>query len=154
MTIPEASQLVIEAGALGRGGEVFVLDMGDPVKIADLARDMIRLSGLEPDVDIAIKFTGLRPGEKLFEELLTSDEGIGATSYKKIYTARSEVVDKQELSQGLAVLQSAVAEGDVQAIRQGLKGLVASYTANEFVERDATRPRDEAILLPREAGAE
>lgn len=82
MTIPEAVQLVIQAGALAKGGDVFVLDMGEPVKIADLARDMIKLSGLEPDVDIKIEFTGLRPGEKLFEELLLNEEGISATKYK------------------------------------------------------------------------
>ncbi len=75
MTIPEAAQLVIQAGSMARGGEIFILDMGDPVKIVDLARDLIKLSGFEPDVDIPIKFTGIRPGEKLYEELLTAEEG-------------------------------------------------------------------------------
>ena len=84
MTIPEASQLVIQAGSMGQGGDVFVLDMGEPVKIFDLARNMIRLAGLVPDRDIKIEFIGLRPGEKLYEELLIDGEGILDTSYNKI----------------------------------------------------------------------
>jgi FlaA1/EpsC-like NDP-sugar epimerase len=89
MTIPEASQLVLQAGTLGRGGEIFVLDMGEPVRIADLARDMIRLSGLEPDVDVEIKYVGLRPGEKLYEELITVGEGIVPTPHEKIMVLRA-----------------------------------------------------------------
>jgi len=84
MTIPEAVQLVLQAGALGNGGELFVLDMGEPVKIADLARDLIRLSGLEEGVDVEIKYTGMRPGEKLYEELLFGDEDVGETSHSKV----------------------------------------------------------------------
>ncbi|MGE5572164.1 MAG: polysaccharide biosynthesis protein [Bacteroidota bacterium] len=90
MTIPEAVQLVIQAAAMGEGGEVFVLDMGDPVRIADLARDLVRLSGLDPDRDIEIRFTGVRPGEKLFEELLTAEEGTVATCHERIFIARSK----------------------------------------------------------------
>jgi FlaA1/EpsC-like NDP-sugar epimerase len=71
MTIPEACQLILQAGAMGKGGEIFILDMGTPLKIDDMARDLIRLSGFEPDVDIKIEYVGLRPGEKLFEELMT-----------------------------------------------------------------------------------
>ncbi len=89
MTIPEAVQLVIQAAAMGEGGEVFVLDMGEPVRIVDLARDLVRLSGLDPDRDIEIKFTGVRPGEKLFEELLTAEEGTVATCHERIFIARS-----------------------------------------------------------------
>ena len=74
MTIPEAVQLILQAGALGRRGEIFILDMGDPVRIVDLARDLIRLSGLRPDTDIKVEFTGIRPGEKINEELLYSEE--------------------------------------------------------------------------------
>ncbi len=95
MTIPEASQLVLQAGALTAGGEVFVLDMGEPVKIVDLARDLIYLSGLDPEKEIQIKFTGMRPGEKLFEEILTAEEGIAATKNEKIYIANMRAVDSQ-----------------------------------------------------------
>lgn len=84
MTIPEAVQLVLQAGALGKGGELFVLDMGEAVKIADLARDLIRLSGLEEGVDVEIKYTGMRPGEKLYEEVLFGDEDVGVTSHPKV----------------------------------------------------------------------
>jgi FlaA1/EpsC-like NDP-sugar epimerase len=97
MTIPEASQLVIQAGALGQGGEIFVLDMGQPVRIKDLAEDMIRLSGLLPGEDIAIEFTGLRPGEKLFEELLVDGEQHVATSHPKIMVAMSPVPNRNEM---------------------------------------------------------
>lgn len=93
MTIPEAVQLVIQAGSMARGGEVFVLDMGDPLKIVDLARDMIKLSGLEPEKDIAIRFTGIRPGEKLFEEILTAEEGSNATKHKRIFVVKPTLID-------------------------------------------------------------
>lgn len=97
MTIPEAVQLVIQAGAMVQGGEIFVLDMGKPVNIVDLARDIIRLSGLEPEKDISITFTGIRPGEKLFEELLTTEEGSCATRHKRIFMARLSAVDFKTL---------------------------------------------------------
>ena len=93
MTIPEAVQLVIQAGAMAEGGEIFVLDMGRPVKIVDMARDLIRLSGLEPEKDIEISFIGMRPGEKLFEELLTAEEGSCATRHKRIFKARPSLVE-------------------------------------------------------------
>lgn len=104
MTIPEASQLVLQAGAMGKGGEVFLLDMGEPVKIIDLARNMIRLSGLEPDKDIHIKITGLRPGEKKYEELLTSEEGTNRTNHTKIFEAPLDTVDRDWLIEKLAPL--------------------------------------------------
>jgi FlaA1/EpsC-like NDP-sugar epimerase len=87
MTIPEAVQLVLQAGELGRGGEVFVLDMGEPVKIVDIARDLITLSGLEIGKDIDIAFTGIRPGEKLFEEIFTPNEQYERTRHEKIFIA-------------------------------------------------------------------
>lgn len=88
MTIPEAVQLVIQAGSMAKGGEIFVLDMGEPVKIIDLARSLITLSGFEPNVDIKIEFIGLRPGEKLYEELLMAEEGITDTRHEKIFVAK------------------------------------------------------------------
>jgi FlaA1/EpsC-like NDP-sugar epimerase len=87
MTIPEACQLVIEAGVMGQGGEIFVFDMGKPVKIVDLARKVIKLAGKEPDRDIKIEYTGLRPGEKLYEELLSSAESTRPTYHEKILIA-------------------------------------------------------------------
>jgi len=97
MTIPESVQLIMQAGAMGQGGEIFILEMGEPVKIVDLARDMIRLSGLEPEQDIKIEFTGLRLGEKLYEELLTDGEEIKATLHEKIKVASREEVDGNTL---------------------------------------------------------
>lgn len=105
MTIPEASQLVLQAGAIAKGGEVFVLDMGKPVKIVDMACDLVELSGLVPHRDISIKFTGLRPGEKLFEELLTAEEGTTSTKHEKIYVANLKVADEEIMQQGLQSLQ-------------------------------------------------
>ena len=93
MTIPEASQLVLQAGSMGKGGEIFVLDMGEPVKIADLARDLIVLSGLVPGDDIEIQFTGLRPGEKLFEELSVTGEKADKTRHPKIFVGRFRPCD-------------------------------------------------------------
>ena len=93
MTINEAVQLVIQAGAITKGGEIFILDMGTPIKIYDLARDLITLSGYEPDKDIKITYTGLRPGEKLHEELMFQEEGISSTKYKKIFVAKSSESD-------------------------------------------------------------
>lgn len=127
MTIPEASQLVLQAGAMAQGGEVFVLDMGKPVKIVDLARDLITLSGLTPDVDVPIVFTGLRPGEKLFEELLSAEDGTDATNYEKIHVARIKSVTKAELNQHIAELLAISDEDEVVA---KLCEIVPTYTPN------------------------
>ncbi|MHB8077046.1 polysaccharide biosynthesis protein [Desulfosporosinus fructosivorans] len=97
MTIPEAAQLVVQAGAMAQGGEIFILDMGKPVKIVDLARDLIRLSGLEVDVDIKIEYTGIRPGEKLYEELLTAEEGTTSTRHQRIFVAKPNAIDVLEI---------------------------------------------------------
>lgn len=105
MTIPEASQLVIQAGAMAQGGEIFILDMGKPVKILNLARDLIKLSGLEPDKDIKIVFTGIRPGEKLTEELLTAEEGTTATKHKRIFVARPNHIDSDKINTVLEIIR-------------------------------------------------
>ena len=101
MTIPEAVQLVIQAGSMVIGGEVFVLDMGQPVKIYDLARNLIKLSGYKPDEDIEIVFTGLRPGEKLYEELLLEEEGLSTTRHNKIFVAKPIFTDLAMLKENL-----------------------------------------------------
>ena len=129
MTIPEASQLVIEAGGLGDGGEVFVLDMGEPVKIMDLAKKMISLSGLVLGQDIEIEVTGLRPGEKLFEELMTAEEGTEKTSHKKIAKAILQEEDPDTLYRQIETLRSLKEEN---AIIGQLKTMIPTYTPNHF----------------------
>lgn len=124
MLIPEACILVLQAGAMGEGGEVFVLDMGEPIKIYDLAKEMIRLSGYEPDKDIAIVFTGKRPGEKIFEEILTAEEGTIATQNKKIFEAKLSGVNPAELEEKIEKLKALAEEGDKEKIRQELKSAV------------------------------
>jgi FlaA1/EpsC-like NDP-sugar epimerase len=127
MTIPEAVQLVIQAGGLAHGGEVFILDMGEPVKIVDLARDLIRLSGFEPGVDIEIEFTGIRPGEKLFEELLTQEEGVFSTRHERIFIGKPEGMSAKELSFELKKLERLVANEQTETIRELLQRLVPHY---------------------------
>lgn len=126
MTIPEASQLVLQAGALNRNGSVFVLDMGEPVRILDMAKDLIRLSGLEPEKDIKIEFTGIRPGEKLFEELLTSEEGTDVTNFEKIMIARKNGM-ADNFEKKLDQLFETARQGDIQSIRSMIYALVPSF---------------------------
>ena len=130
MTIPEASQLVLQAGAMGKGGEVFLLDMGEPVKIVDLAKNMIRLSGFEPNKDIRIEFTGLRPGEKLYEELLTAEEGTNTTTHKKIFEAALEDVDQEWLSCQIERFETCKTDMDVINV---LQDIVPTYHPNHNV---------------------
>lgn len=130
MTIPEASQLVLQAGAMGKGGEVFLLDMGEPVKIIDLARNMIRLSGLEPDKDIHIKITGLRPGEKKYEELLTSEEGTNRTNHTKIFEAALDTVDRDWLIKKISTFDSCETDMDVIGV---LQDIIPTYTPNHNI---------------------
>ena len=130
MTIPEASQLVLQAGAMGKGGEVFLLDMGEPVKIIDLARNMIRLSGLEPDKDIHIKITGLRPGEKKYEELLTSEEGTNRTNHTKIFEAPLDTVDRDWLIKKISTFDSCETDMDVIGV---LQDIIPTYTPNHNI---------------------
>jgi FlaA1/EpsC-like NDP-sugar epimerase len=130
MTIPEAVQLVLQAAVLGRGGEVFVLDMGKPVKIVDLARDLIELSGLEVGRDIDIVFTGLRPGEKLFEELFLNGQRYKRTCHHKIFTAANgSHLTPVDLTAGVNALQASAARNDRQAILRGLQILVPEFAA-------------------------
>ena len=107
MTIPEAVSLVLQASYYATGGEIFVLDMGDPVKIDDMARNLIRLSGYEPDVDIAIEYTGLRPGEKLYEELLMKEEGLQETANKLIHIGKPIEMDDELFKEQLQRLDAA-----------------------------------------------
>ena len=127
MTIPEASQLVLQAGAMAKGGEVFVLDMGEPVRIYDLAKDLITLSGLIPDKDIEIKITGLRPGEKLFEELLSAEDGTEKTMHKKIFTARIKEIDKAGLDREIRRILEIT---DGEEVVAALQKIVPTYTPN------------------------
>ena len=110
MTTPEAAQLVLQAGSIAKGGEIFVLDMGEPVKIYDMAKEMIRLSGFELGKDISIKFTGLRPGEKLYEELLMAEEGLQATKLQRIFVAQPGWVDFRQLIKKIDLLQDKLME--------------------------------------------
>ena len=126
MTIPEAVQLIFQANAYANGGEIFVLDMGEPVKIDNLARNMIRLSGFEPDVDIKIEYTGLRPGEKLYEELLMSGEGLKKTKNDLIYIGSEVDFDKAEFEENLMELK-AINETSERALRDKIAQIVPTY---------------------------
>lgn len=130
MTIPEACQLVLEAAAMGKGGEVFVFDMGQPVRIADLARQMIRLSGYEVDKDVSLQFTGLRPGEKLYEELLSDAESTQPTHHPKIKIARLPQPDHGQLQQVLSRLQMALYTDDSRDLVLALKKFIPEYVSN------------------------
>ncbi|MBP1744951.1 MAG: nucleoside-diphosphate sugar epimerase [Firmicutes bacterium] len=140
MTIPEAAQLVLQAGAFAKGGEIFILDMGEPVKIYDLAKHLIRLSGFVPDVDIKIEFTGLRPGEKLYEEVLMSEEGIGKTAHNKIFVAKPAGYDIHELKNKIQDLTHLCECGDNAAIIWKLKEVVPTY---HYKETENTMQKDE-----------
>lgn len=127
MTIPEACQLILQAGAMGMGGEIFLLDMGTPIKIDDMARDLIRLSGFEPDVDIKIEYIGLRPGEKLCEELITKGEGIVPTSHEKIMVLKGEVCDLQTLNSNIEKLVLLANDQEKEKIKAKLQEIVPEY---------------------------
>jgi FlaA1/EpsC-like NDP-sugar epimerase len=125
MTIPEASQLVLQSAGQGANGEIYILDMGEPVRIVDLARDLIKLSGFEPDVDIPIVFSGVRPGEKLFEELMTDEEKGGATAHEKIFVAQPAPLDQGALDRTVQTLQEAALRSDHGVIRKQLKAYIS-----------------------------
>lgn len=130
MTIPEAVSLVLQAGAYAKGGEIFVLDMGEPVKILDLAKNMIRLSGLREGEDIEIVFTGLRPGEKLYEELLMEEEGMQTTPNNKIFIGRPIDVDENQLYEELELMREAVGV-ESKDLRKMVKEIVPTYVLPE-----------------------
>ena len=131
MTIPEAVQLVLQAGSQAEGGEVFLFDMGKPVKIKDMAEDLIRLHGFIPGKDIKITYTGLRPGEKLYEELLTSEEGTTSTKHKKIFKAHIQPLDEQDLKASLQTLNETT---DRQIILKTLKHMIPTYNSKQLQE--------------------
>lgn len=138
MTIPEAVQLVLEAGAMATGGEIFVLDMGEPVYIYDLACDMIRLHGMEPNRDIEIKITGLRPGEKLFEEISLAEEDTTKTANDKIYINKPVAYDEAAFSCQIKALEHALANEDLNAVFDRVKELVPTFShdANHALRED------------------
>ena len=127
MTIPEAASLVLQAGTYAKGGEIFVLDMGSPVKIDTLARNLIKLSGFKPDVDIKIEYTGLRPGEKLYEEKLMSEEGMGTTPNHLIHIGRPIAFDCEKFLEGLRKLMQASYEERIDDIRSLVEQIVPTY---------------------------
>ncbi|MEG0180328.1 MAG: nucleoside-diphosphate sugar epimerase/dehydratase [Peptostreptococcaceae bacterium] len=131
MTIPEAVQLVLQAGAMAKGGEIFILDMGEPVKIVDLANNLIRLSGFEPGVDIKIEYSGLRPGEKLYEELLMAEEGIMSTENKKIYIGKPVYINTDSVEKHLAILRRIVDNEETELIDTVMRQFVSTYIRPE-----------------------
>ncbi len=144
MTIPEACQLVLQASTMGRGGEIFVLDMGEPVKIVDLARNLILLSGLRPDVDIRIEFTGTRPGEKLIEELSVLEEGLLATHHEKIRVFSGLAPDWDTLAKSLNTLRSACSARTLVDLICGMREIVPEYRPSEELSARAYPSREPA----------
>ncbi len=151
MTIPEAVQLLIQAGAMGNGGEILMLDMGEPIKILDLAEDLIRLSGLEVDRDIKIAFTGLEPGEKLYEELLTPQEGVTATKHQRIFVAQLEEIEERQLLSQIEALSRLSDTLDTEGIISTFQELVPTYQPNRaFLTENDTDSASEIIQFPTE----
>jgi FlaA1/EpsC-like NDP-sugar epimerase len=153
MTIPEASQLVLQAGAMGTGGEIFILDMGEPVKILDLARDLIRLSGLDPDTDIEIQFSGIRPGEKLREELAADSEHADKTKHPKIQIGKIKCHEWSAVDAAVSALLDIANAGDSDAIRSSLAALVPEFRAERprrptHVARKLEQHHQEIAPLP------
>lgn len=133
MTIPEAVSLVLQASSMAQGGEIFVLDMGEPVKIIDLAKNLIRLSGYEPNVDIAIEITGLRPGEKLYEEVLMDEEGLRRTGNDKIRVGKPIEIDEKEFVKELGILKKVAYGNQDEKVDLIMKSIVPTYVRNEEV---------------------
>ena len=129
MTIPEAVSLVLTAGGLAKGGEIFILDMGDAVKIKDLAENLIRLSGFKPGKDIIIEYTGLRPGEKLYEELLLDEEGIKKTDSEKIYIGKP--INVVKFKEQLEDLKRCADDNDEDEIERAISSIVPTFKHNK-----------------------
>lgn len=144
MTIPEAVTLVLQAGAYAKGGEIFVLDMGEPVRIADLARNLIRLSGYEPDVDMKIEYTGLRPGEKLYEEMLMSEEGMQKTDNDRIYIGNPLEIDDELFLSQIEALRVACTL-DTTDIRKMIKDIVPSYIDHSEIPETLKLPERQSV---------
>jgi FlaA1/EpsC-like NDP-sugar epimerase len=153
MTIPEASQLVLQAGGMGDGGEIFILDMGEPVRIVDLAHDLITLSGLRPGKDIEIKFSGVRPGEKLFEELSTDSEHAEKTRHPKIFIGRIKPHEWAVVDAAVSRLCEIVATGDGEAIRRALVELVPEYQAGRASRKGVKTNESIAVDTRTDSGA-
>ncbi len=136
MTIPEAARLVIQSGSMGKDGEIFILDMGEPVRILDLATEMIRLAGKEPGIDIELKPIGLRPGDKLHEELLTHNEGVRSTKHRKIFIAQPDKVDCDALNQVIDELAVLAKVPDRAGIVAKLKEMIPDYTPSEMWKKE------------------
>lgn len=150
MTIPEAAQLVLQASAMGRGGEIFVLDMGEPIKITDLAANLIRFSGFEPDRDIKIIFTGLRPGEKLYEELAFGDEGIKPTSHEAIRVFDGGQVKFEQVRLWLDALSAAVEAKNAHHLIQSVLAMVPEYSPSEEIRALLELDRHDICLTYRQ----
>lgn len=144
MTIPEAVSLILQAGTYAKGGEVFVLDMGSPVRIDDMARKMIRLSGFEPDVDIKVVYTGLRPGEKLYEELLLKSEGLEKTDNSLIYIGHQVMYTAEEIEEKMDALR-AVLYADNKAVRDCMLSLIVEPQDKMYAEIPIERHEDESV---------
>lgn len=134
MTVSEACQLVIQAGAMGQGGEVFVLDMGEPIRVLDLATNLIRLSGLQPGADIDIVFTGTRPGEKLFEELLTAEDKTRTTRHQRIYIHNQQRIDAKRMLSAIDLLIKQAGDASLADIRAQISEIVPEFQPSEWVE--------------------
>ena len=142
MTIPEACQLVLQAAAIGAGGQICVLDMGDPVKIVDLARNLILLSGLRPDQDIKIQFTGMRPGEKLYEELSTLLEDTAPTAHEKIRIFVGNGMPEGDIETWLGCLRAACETRDVGRLVVALKEIVLDYSPSAHLLKRVIETRE------------
>jgi FlaA1/EpsC-like NDP-sugar epimerase len=139
MSIPEASQLVLQSAAMGKGGEIFVLEMGQPISIVSLARDLIKLSGFRPDHEIEIVFSGIRPGEKLYEEISLSEENATKTRHPRIWVGESVVGDSDEIFSAVDRLLESAGQQDPGVLRSALQEVVPEYVAWRGDEEVAQR---------------